>query len=118
MASQVWNACFIKLQHYNQDLSGWDVSYFSAQPSGFSAYATSWDASNQPGWPNEPTDNCYKMSALGTIGTSGVCKDMLIVDKGALLAAKNTGYAIMVQMAIRTHSPIARIIYLQVKLLI
>ena len=50
MASQVWNACFIKLQHYNQDLSGWDVSYFSAQPSGFSAYATSWDASNQPGW--------------------------------------------------------------------
>ena len=76
--------CSMRHQPYNQDLSGWDVSYFSAQPSGFSAYATSWDASNQPGWPGEPTDNCYKMSALGTIGTSGVCKDMLIVDKGAL----------------------------------
>ena len=41
---------FYEASDYNQDLSGWDVSYFSAQPSGFSAYATSWDASNQPGW--------------------------------------------------------------------
>ena len=41
---------FYEASAYNQDLSGWDVSYFSAQPSGFSAYATSWDASNQPGW--------------------------------------------------------------------
>ena len=85
---------FYQASAYNQDLSGWDVSYFSAQPTGFSAYATSWQASNQPPWPNAPTDNCYKMSALGTIGTSGGCSGMLIVDKDALFAGKNTGYAI------------------------
>jgi surface protein len=85
---------FNQASAFNQDLTGWDVSYFSSQPSNFSAYAASWDASNQPGWPNEPTDNCYKMSFLGTIGTSGVCKDMLIVNSGVLETAKNTGYAI------------------------
>ena len=41
---------FYQASAYNQDLSGWDVSYFSAQPTGFSAYATSWQASNQPRW--------------------------------------------------------------------
>ena len=88
------NNMFNQASAFNQNLTGWDVSYFSAQPSNFSAYATSWVSSNQPDWPNEPTDNCYKMSALGTIGTSGVCSGMLIVNKGVLETAKNTGYAI------------------------
>ena len=44
------NNMFNQASAFNQDLTGWDVSYFSSQPSNFSAYATSWDASNQPGW--------------------------------------------------------------------
>ena len=37
--------------------------------------------------------DCYDpfSEAPGTIGTSGVCKDMLIVNSGVLETAKNTG---------------------------
>jgi methionine-rich copper-binding protein CopC len=41
---------FNQASAFNQNLTGWDVSYFSAQPSNFSAYATSWVSSNQPDW--------------------------------------------------------------------
>ena len=82
---------FYDSDSFNQDLTQWCVSQFESEPSGFASNPPL-ESSNKPKWGESCEENlnsaCYDPLNVGTIGTEGVCKDMLIVDEDMLRGAE------------------------------